>query len=69
VPDRLGFGRELDTRSIWREDFAAIALADALEISLAQLAGQVTYDLDLSGTWWCAWQTWKDGVPRVDARV
>jgi transcriptional regulator with XRE-family HTH domain len=45
---------------------AAIALADALRISLAQLAGQITYDLDLSGTWWCAWQTWKDGVPRID---
>jgi transcriptional regulator with XRE-family HTH domain len=45
---------------------AAIALADALQISLAQLAGQITYDLDLSGTWWCAWQTWKDGVPRID---
>jgi transcriptional regulator with XRE-family HTH domain len=45
---------------------AAVALADALQISLAQLAGQVTYDLDLAGTWWCAWQTWKDGVPRID---
>ena len=45
---------------------AAVALAEALQISLAQLAGQITYDLDLSGTWWCAWQTWKDGVPRVD---
>lgn len=45
---------------------AAVGLADALRISLAQLAGQVTYDLDLSGTWWCAWQTWKDGVPRID---
>jgi transcriptional regulator with XRE-family HTH domain len=45
---------------------AAVALADALGISLAQLAGQVTYDLDLTGTWWCAWQTWKDGIPRLD---
>jgi transcriptional regulator with XRE-family HTH domain len=45
---------------------AAVALTDALHISLAQLAGQVTYDLDLSGAWWCAWQTWKDDVPRVD---
>jgi transcriptional regulator with XRE-family HTH domain len=45
---------------------AAVALAEALHISLAQLAGQVTYDLDLSGAWWCAWQTWKDGVPRID---
>ena len=46
---------------------AAVALANALNISLAQLAGQVTHDLDLSGDWWCAWQTSKDGVPRVDA--
>jgi len=27
---------------------------------------KVTYDLDLSGDWWCAWQTWKDGAPRID---
>lgn len=45
---------------------AAVDLADALGISLAQLAGQVTYGLDLSGTWWCAWQTWKEGEPRID---
>jgi transcriptional regulator with XRE-family HTH domain len=45
---------------------AAVALSEALGISLAQLAGQVTHDLDLSGSWWCAWQTWKDGVPRID---
>lgn len=45
---------------------AAVALAEALGVSLAQLAGQVTYDLDLSGSWWCSWQTWKDSVPRVD---
>jgi transcriptional regulator with XRE-family HTH domain len=48
---------------------AAVALADALHISLAQLAGQVTHDLDLSGIWWCAWQTWKDGVPRTDVHI
>jgi transcriptional regulator with XRE-family HTH domain len=48
---------------------AAVGLADALGISLAQLAGQVTYDLDLSGTWWCGWQTWKDGIPRVDTHT
>src|SRR6516165_3538782 len=48
---------------------AAVALAEALRISLSQLAGQVTYDLDLSGTWWCAWQTWKDGVPRIDVHT
>ena len=45
---------------------AAVALATALNISLAQLAGQVSHELDLSGDWWCAWQTSKDGVPRID---
>jgi transcriptional regulator with XRE-family HTH domain len=39
---------------------AAVALADALGISMDELAGKVTYGLDLSGDWWCAWQTWKD---------
>jgi transcriptional regulator with XRE-family HTH domain len=48
---------------------AAVAMADALGISLAQLAGQVTHDLDLSGDWWAGWQTWKDGVPRVDTHM
>lgn len=48
---------------------AAVTLADALQISLAQLAGQVTYGLDLSGTWWCAWQTWKDGLARIDVHI
>jgi transcriptional regulator with XRE-family HTH domain len=44
----------------------AVALADALGISIAQLAGQVSYELDLSGEWWATWQTWKDGEPRLD---
>jgi transcriptional regulator with XRE-family HTH domain len=44
----------------------AVALADALGISVAQLAGQVSYDLVLAGDWWAAWQTWKDGEPRID---
>lgn len=45
---------------------AAVALAKALGISLAQLAGEITYDLDLAGAWWCAWQTWKNDVARID---
>jgi transcriptional regulator with XRE-family HTH domain len=45
---------------------AAVELARALGISLAKLAGEVSYGLDLSGEWWCSWQTSKDGVPRVD---
>lgn len=48
---------------------AAVRLASALNISLDQLAGQITYDLDLSGTWWCVWQTRKDGVPRIEVRT
>ena len=48
---------------------AAVTLADALGISLTQLAGQVSYDLDLSGDWWAAWQTWKDGAPRIDTHT
>jgi transcriptional regulator with XRE-family HTH domain len=48
---------------------AAVGLAEALRISLTQLAGQMTYDLDLSGIWWCAWQTWKDSVPRIDVHL
>lgn len=44
----------------------AVALANALQISLAQLAGQVDYGLDFSGDWWAAWQTSKDGEARID---
>lgn len=45
----------------------AVAIAEALGISLSQLAGQVSYELDLSGDWWAGWQTWKDGRPRIDS--
>ena len=48
---------------------AAVELADALGISLTQLAGQISYDLDLSGDWWAGWQTWKDGKPRIDTHT
>ena len=44
----------------------AVALADALDISLSQLAGQVSDELNLSGTWWATWETSKDGEPRID---
>lgn len=44
----------------------AVALADALKISLAHLAGLVSYELDFSGEWWASWQTSMDGTPRVD---
>src|SRR5690242_12735897 len=44
----------------------AVAIADALRMSVAQLAGKVDHDLDLSGEWRAAWQTWKDGEARID---
>ncbi|MFD4428752.1 helix-turn-helix domain-containing protein [Nocardia sp. NPDC058497] len=34
----------------------AIRLADALQISLAELAGIVDNRIDLAGRWWAAWQ-------------
>ena len=40
---------------------AAIQLAEALDISLAELAGQVRRGLDLHGTWWACWQSFREG--------
>ena len=39
----------------------ARAIAIALGVSLDELAGADTQRVDLSGDWWAAWQTWKDG--------
>lgn len=47
----------------------AVQLADALGISLAELAGQVSHELDLSGIWWAGWSTSKEGVPRIDTHT
>ena len=43
----------------------AVALADALNISLSQLAGRTPHGLDLTGEWWASWQTYKDGEEYV----
>lgn len=47
----------------------AVSLADALDISLSRLAGQVDDELNLSGDWWCAWETVKDAVDRIDTHA
>src|SRR4051812_18450622 len=39
----------------------AKAIADTLGISLDELAGGETRQLNLTGEWWACWQTWKDG--------
>jgi transcriptional regulator with XRE-family HTH domain len=39
----------------------AVAIADALKISVSELAGIPSHGVNLSGDWWASWQTSKDG--------
>lgn len=39
----------------------AKAIAQALGISIDELAGQTEQRLKITGEWWAGWQTWKDG--------
>jgi hypothetical protein len=39
----------------------AVRLADALGVSVNELAGQPTERVHLDGTWWAAWQTFNEG--------
>src|SRR3954454_14940981 len=39
----------------------AVALADALKISVGELAGIPSHRINLTGDWWASWQTSKDG--------
>lgn len=39
----------------------AVAIANALRISVGELAGIPTHGVNLSGDWWASWQTFKDG--------
>ena len=39
----------------------AVAIAEALEISVGELAGLPTHGVNLTGDWWAAWQSVKDG--------
>jgi transcriptional regulator with XRE-family HTH domain len=38
----------------------AVAIANALGVSLSDLAGLPTPEVDLGGRWWAAWQTFKE---------
>jgi hypothetical protein len=38
-------------------------------VELANVRNAASHDLDLSGSWWCAWQTSKDDVPRIDTHT
>lgn len=43
----------------------AVAIAQALQISVSELAGQVSQRADLTGDWWASWQTSKEGAEVV----
>jgi transcriptional regulator with XRE-family HTH domain len=38
----------------------AVAIANALDISVGELAGLPSHKINLSGNWWASWQTSKD---------
>jgi transcriptional regulator with XRE-family HTH domain len=39
----------------------AVRLADALGITMNELAGRASAQLNLTGRWWAGWQTWTEG--------
>src|SRR5215475_828208 len=43
----------------------AIAIADALGITVAELAGKPSHRIKLGGTWWAAWQTSPTGTEKI----
>lgn len=47
----------------------SVRLADALQVSLAQLAGAEPAGTDLSGEWWAAWQNWQNDVENVSTHL
>ena len=59
----------VDTRQIRRYESGeqqpmlsvAVAIAEALGITVGQLAGEPTHRVILTGDWWASWQTYKDG--------
>jgi transcriptional regulator with XRE-family HTH domain len=43
----------------------AIAIADALGITVAELAGKPSHRIKLGGTWWASWQTARTGAEKI----
>ena len=43
----------------------AVAIADALGISVAELAGKPSHRIRLSGQWWSSWQTSRSGAEKI----
>jgi transcriptional regulator with XRE-family HTH domain len=43
----------------------AVAIADALGISVGELAGKPSHRIKLGGTWWASWQTFREGAEKI----
>ncbi len=43
----------------------AVSIADALKISVGELAGKPSHRVKLSGQWWASWQTSRSGEERI----
>jgi transcriptional regulator with XRE-family HTH domain len=43
----------------------AVSIADALKISVGELAGKSSHRVKLSGQWWASWQTSRSGEERI----
>ena len=43
----------------------ATVIADALKISVGELAGKPSHRVKLSGQWWATWQTYRNGTERI----
>lgn len=64
----------VDTRQIRRYEAGATqptlpvakAIANALNVTIDELAGEERHRVDLSGDWWACWQTWKDGAEVIN---
>jgi transcriptional regulator with XRE-family HTH domain len=46
----------------------AVAIAEALKISVGELAGIPPHRINLTGPWWASWQTFKDGAEVITAQ-
>lgn len=44
----------------------AKAIANALNITIDELAGEEARRVDLAGNWWACWQSWKDGEETIN---
>jgi transcriptional regulator with XRE-family HTH domain len=46
----------------------AVLIANALRISVGELAGMAGHQVNLNGEWWASWQTFKDGEEVITAQ-